>query len=163
MFTCSNFQPSDIAETICVSSSSEHCNTRYTLLVLDWKRTKNNFSKHFSGSYLLFIFHMYAATSLIFHTINSPFYLQYKTHSSFFTLENTPSLLFPINHTIFNLPYKTHHPTSSLPFTPSFIFPIIHNIPNTSLIFPTQIKSLIFLIKHTTILFPILNTIPNLP
>ncbi len=29
-FTCSNFQPSDMVDTICVSSSSWHCSTRYT-------------------------------------------------------------------------------------------------------------------------------------
>lgn len=28
--TCSNFQPSDMVDTICVSSSSWHCSTRYT-------------------------------------------------------------------------------------------------------------------------------------
>lgn len=30
--TCSNFQPSDMVDTICVSSSSWHCSTRYTCL-----------------------------------------------------------------------------------------------------------------------------------
>lgn len=30
--TCSNFQPSDMVETIWVNSSSWHCNTRYTCL-----------------------------------------------------------------------------------------------------------------------------------
>lgn len=29
-FTCSNFQPSDMVDTICVNSSSWHCSTRYT-------------------------------------------------------------------------------------------------------------------------------------
>lgn len=35
LLTCSNLQPSDIVETICVSSSSWHCNTLYTCF-FDW-------------------------------------------------------------------------------------------------------------------------------
>lgn len=34
--TCSNFQPSDMVETICVSSSSWHCSTRYTCFTGPW-------------------------------------------------------------------------------------------------------------------------------
>lgn len=34
--TCSNFQPSDMVDTICVSSSSWHCSTRYTCLTGTW-------------------------------------------------------------------------------------------------------------------------------
>lgn len=36
-FTCSNFQPSDMVDTICVSSSSWHCSTRYTCLTGTWE------------------------------------------------------------------------------------------------------------------------------
>lgn len=35
-FTCSNFQPSDMVDTICVSSSSWHCSTRYTCFTGTW-------------------------------------------------------------------------------------------------------------------------------
>lgn len=37
-FTCSNFQPSDMVDTICVSSSSWHCSTRYTCFTGTWDR-----------------------------------------------------------------------------------------------------------------------------
>lgn len=37
-FTCSNFQPSDIVETIWVSSSSWHCSTLYTCLTGTFKK-----------------------------------------------------------------------------------------------------------------------------
>lgn len=37
MITCSNFQPSDMVDTICVSSSSEHCRTLYTFFMYVWE------------------------------------------------------------------------------------------------------------------------------
>ncbi len=51
--TCSNFQPSDIVDTIWVSSSSEHCNTRYTFFTWFWKHRKpktDNFPISFESS-----------------------------------------------------------------------------------------------------------------
>lgn len=39
--TCSNFHPSDMVDTICVSSSSWHCSTLYTCFTGPWS-TENN-------------------------------------------------------------------------------------------------------------------------
>lgn len=50
--TCSNFQPSDMVDTICVSSSSWHCSTRYTCFTGTWetchfkKREKTRLQQH---------------------------------------------------------------------------------------------------------------------
>ena len=41
LLTCSNLHPSDIVETICVSSSSWHCNTLYTCF-FDWNCEHDN-------------------------------------------------------------------------------------------------------------------------
>lgn len=71
--TCSNFQPSDIVETICVSSSSWHCRTRYTCFTgpcdnheQTWKKFQGHNSlqqprrgeknKHWKAAYLAFFF-----------------------------------------------------------------------------------------------------------
>lgn len=44
-FTCSNFQPSDMVETICVSSSSWHCSTRYTCFTGTWEEGRTREGK----------------------------------------------------------------------------------------------------------------------
>ena len=41
-FTCSNFQPSDMVDTICVSSSSWHCSTRYTCFTGTWEEGRTH-------------------------------------------------------------------------------------------------------------------------
>lgn len=102
--TCSNFQPSDIVETICVSSSSWHCSTRYTCFTGPWG-TQQRHAEHYWKS----INNLQAGTHFVWTLYKLPgLYLHWKKVSHLFWFSfvylRCPVLVVP--YPLFHQPHQ---------------------------------------------------------